>query len=174
MRQIGRGHVVKWLYAMLAAVALLPAATIDASAQSDRFVGVRKDSANEIILFAGWAVVWKLIAAIVIGFVLLGISAATSPPDRRPALDWRSGAWIWPYVIGLGVISYLGSFGTSDAIPFIGLKGATKILPFGWDILVMALFSVAIYFLAMSLRLPSERVHEYVGDLTAEAEPAEG
>jgi hypothetical protein len=52
MRQIGRGHVVKWLYAMLAAVALLPAATIDASAQSDRFVGVRKDSANEIILFS--------------------------------------------------------------------------------------------------------------------------
>jgi hypothetical protein len=52
MQQIGRGHVVKWLYAMLAAVALLPAATIDASAQSDRFVGVRKDSANEIILFS--------------------------------------------------------------------------------------------------------------------------
>jgi hypothetical protein len=52
MRQIGRGHVVKWLYAMLAAAALLPAATIDASAQSDRFVGVRKDSANEIILFS--------------------------------------------------------------------------------------------------------------------------
>jgi hypothetical protein len=40
--------------------------------------------------------------------------------------------------------------------------------------LVMALFSLVIYFLAMSLRLPSERVKEYIGDLTAEAEPAEG
>jgi hypothetical protein len=129
--------------------------------------------ANEIILFSGWAVVWKLIVAIVIGFVLLGISAATSTPERRPSLDWRSGAWVWPFVIGLGVVSYLGSFGPSDAIPFIGLKGATGKLPFGWDMLVMALFAVGIYYLAIGLRLPDERAHEYIGDLAAEAEPAE-
>jgi amino acid transporter len=129
--------------------------------------------ATEIILFSGWAVVWKLIVAIVIGFFLLGISAATSAPDRRPSLDWRSGAWVWPFVIGLGVISYLGSFGPSDAIPFIGLKGATGKLPFGWDILVMALFALGIYYLAIGLRLPNERAHEYIGDLAAEAEPAE-
>jgi hypothetical protein len=40
------------VYAMAASVALLLATAIDASAQSDRFVGVRKDSANEIILFS--------------------------------------------------------------------------------------------------------------------------
>jgi hypothetical protein len=34
-------------------------------------------------------------------------------------------------------------------------------------------FSLAIYGLAMWLRLPDERVHEYVGDLTAEAEEEE-
>jgi amino acid transporter len=127
--------------------------------------------ANEIILFSGWAVVWKLIAAIVIGFVLLGISAATSAPERRPSLDWRSGAWVWPYVVGLGVVSYLGSFGPSDPLPFTNIKGATGTLPFGWDILVMAVFSLAIYYLAISLRLPPKRVEEYVGDLAAEAEP---
>jgi hypothetical protein len=43
---------MKWLYAMVATIVLLTAATIDASAQSDRFVGVRKDNANEIILFS--------------------------------------------------------------------------------------------------------------------------
>src|SRR6185295_2333531 len=52
MRQIGRGHVMKRLYMMVGAVVLLLAGTIDASAQTDRFVGVRKDSANEIILFS--------------------------------------------------------------------------------------------------------------------------
>jgi amino acid transporter len=128
--------------------------------------------ANEIILFSGWAVVWKLIVAIAIGLVLLALSAATSSPERRPSLDWRSGAWVWPYVIGLGVLSYLGSFGPSDAVPLLGLKGATGALPFGWDILVMATFSVAVYVLAMLLRLPGERVREYVGDL-AESEPVE-
>jgi amino acid transporter len=126
--------------------------------------------ANEIILFSGWAVVWKLVFAIVIGFILLAISSATRPAEERPSLDWRSGAWVWPYVLGLGVISYLGSFGPADRLPIILLKGAKGVLPYGIDILVMAIFALAIYALAMWLRLPSERVHEYVGDLTAEAE----
>ena len=43
---------MKWVYATVASFALLLATTIDASAQSDRFVGVRKDSANDIILFS--------------------------------------------------------------------------------------------------------------------------
>ena len=43
---------MKWLYAMVTAILLLPATTIAASAQSDRFVGVRKDGANEVILFS--------------------------------------------------------------------------------------------------------------------------
>jgi amino acid transporter len=126
--------------------------------------------ANEIILFSGWAVVWKLVFAIVIGFILLAISSATRAAEERPSLDWRSGAWVWPYVLGLGLISYLGSFGPADRLPIILLKGAKGVLPYGIDILVMAIFALAIYALAMWLRLPSERVHEYVGDLTAEAE----
>jgi amino acid transporter len=126
--------------------------------------------ANEIILFSGWAVVWKLIFAIVIGFILLALSGAFASAGERPSLDWRSGAWVVPYVLGLGVISYYGSFGPADRLPLIDLKGAKGDLPYGIDMLVMALFSLAIYGLAMYLRLPRERVHEYVGDLAAEAE----
>jgi hypothetical protein len=48
--------------------------------------------------------------AILIGLALLGISAATSPPEHRPAIEWRAGIWLAPYLIGLGVVSYLGSF----------------------------------------------------------------
>jgi len=67
----------------------------------------------------------------VIGFVLLGISAATSPPERRPSLDWRSGAWVWPYVgnpaeeiIGAGDESgadliLIGSTGAGRAVRFL-------------------------------------------------------
>ncbi|MDQ6774396.1 MAG: APC family permease [Candidatus Dormibacteraeota bacterium] len=128
--------------------------------------------ANMIILFSGWATDWKLIVAIILGFILLGISAATRSPDTRPSLDWRSGAWVWPYLVGIGLISYLGSFGP-DPKPILGLKGAIGVLPYGIDILVMAVFSLAIYALAMYLRLPNERVHEYLADLTAEAEEEE-
>lgn len=128
--------------------------------------------ANEIILFSGWAVVWKLIAAILIGFVLLAISFATSRPERRPSLDWASAAWLWPYLLGLGAISYLSSFDihTLSSVPLIGLVGPRNALSFGWDILAMAVFSVVIYALAIRVRLSNERVAEYIGDLTAEAE----
>jgi hypothetical protein len=43
---------MRWLTLMLAAAAVLLAGAIEASAQGDRFVGVRKDSADEVILFA--------------------------------------------------------------------------------------------------------------------------
>jgi len=131
--------------------------------------------ANEIILFSGWAVVWKLIAAIIIGFILLLISFATTKPERRPSLDWRSAMWLWPYLLGLGVISYLSSFDihTVNTVPLIGLKGPVNDLTFGWDIFVMAVFSVVIYVVAIRTRLSDECSQEYIGDLTAEAEEEE-
>ena len=44
-------------------------------------------------------------------------------------------------------------------------------LTFGWDILAVALLSLAVYAFAIRSRLPAERALEYVGDLTAEADP---
>jgi amino acid transporter len=128
--------------------------------------------ANEVLLFSGWAVVWKLLVAILIGFALLAISAVTSPVERRPALDWVSGAWLWPYLVGMAVISYLSSFDTStpSELPLIGLNGPKNVLTFGWDVLVVAVFSLLIYALAMRVRLPDNRTHAYVGDLAAEAQ----
>jgi amino acid transporter len=131
--------------------------------------------ANEVLLFSGWAVVWKLIVAILIGFALLSISAVTSPPERRPTLDWMSGVWLWPYLVGMTVISYLSSFDTTtpSKVPLIGLKGPTNDLTFGWDVLAVGLFSVLIYLLAMRVRLPDRQTHAYVGDLSAEAQAEE-
>lgn len=128
--------------------------------------------ANEILLFSGWAVVWKLVVAILIGFILLGISMATSPPDRRPSLDWGSALWLWPYLIGIATISYLSSFSTStpSSLPLIGLHGPKNTLTFGWDILATAVFSIIIYAYAIRRRLPDEQAHRYVEEFTAEAE----
>jgi amino acid transporter len=128
--------------------------------------------ANEVLLFSGWAVVWKLLVAILLGFALLTISGATSPPDDRPSLDWGSGVWLWPYLVGMGVISYLSSFDieTKSTIPLIGLKGPRNDLHFGWDVLAVAILSVLIYLFAMRVRLPDEQTREYIGDLTAEAQ----
>ena len=129
--------------------------------------------ASELLLFGGWAVVWKLIAAILIGYALLTISMLTDANARALPLDWRSATWLWPYLFGMTAISYLSSFDTRapSSIPLIGLEGPRNTLPFGWDVLAVALLSLVVYAIAIRSRLPAERALAYVGDLSAEAEP---
>jgi len=128
--------------------------------------------ANEVLLFSGWAVVWKLIVAILIGFALLAISSATSKPEERPQLDWHQATWLWPYLLGMSVISYLSSFSTStmSKIPLLGLNGPVNDLHFGVDVAVVAVYSLVIYWLAMRTRLPDERTRAYVEAALVEAE----
>ena len=129
-------------------------------------------AASEILLFTGWAVMWKLIVAILIGFVLLALSTLTDTNQRTLSLDWRSAVWFWPYLLGMGTISYLSSFDmrTPSSIPLLGLHGPRNELTFGWDVLAVALLSLAVYALAIRSRLPAEQALEYIGDLTVEAE----
>jgi amino acid transporter len=143
----------------------LPAASLTAPAA---FV-----VASEILLFGGWAVVWKLIAAILIGYALLTVSMLTDPDARALPLDWRGSTWLWPYLFGMAAISYLGSFDTraSSSIPLLGLEGPRDTLTFGWDVLAVALLSLAVYAVAVRARLPARRALAYVGDLSAEVEP---
>jgi amino acid transporter len=122
-------------------------------------------AASEILLFTGWAVMWKLIVAILIGFALLGVSTATG--ERRTAsLDWPSAVWLWPFLLGMGAISYLSSFDTKtpSSIPLIGLHGPRNVLTFGWDILAVALLSLAVYAFAIRSRLPARQALDYIGD----------
>jgi amino acid transporter len=127
-------------------------------------------AASEILLFTGWAVVWKLIAAVLIGFALLAASTATDREARKLSLDWRSAAWLWPYLLGIGAISYLSSFDTRtpSSVPLLGLHGPRNELKFGWDILTVAIFSLAVYAFAIRSRLPAHRALEYIGDPTVE------
>jgi amino acid transporter len=132
--------------------------------------------AGIVILFAGFAVVWKLIVAIALGFILLAISALTSAPENRPKLDWWGGLWLWPYILGMGVISYFSSFstGTPSKIPLIGLNGPVNDLHFGVDVAVTFVFSLLIYALAMKVRLLPEQTHRYAEQAMGEAESFEG
>jgi amino acid transporter len=128
--------------------------------------------ASELLLFTGWAVVWKLVVAILIGFALLTLSMLTDTNEARPTLDWRSAVWFWPYLFGMAGISYLSSFDIRrpSSIPLLGLHGPRNELTFGWDILAVALLSLAVYGLAIRSRLPAEQALDNVGDLTTEAE----
>jgi amino acid transporter len=105
--------------------------------------------ANLIVLFAGWTTNWKLFAAIGLGLVLLAGCQLSRPAADRVPLDWRASIWMWPWLVGLAVISYLASF-----------DGGTDDLVFGADVAVTAAFSLAIYFFALSCRLSDADARE--------------
>ena len=116
--------------------------------------------ANLIIYWSGFEVLWKLAIAIVIGYVLIGIFMAFDP--KRPPLDWKSAQWLPVYLIGMGIISWQGQFsGQSSTTPLPPTN--TGHLPFWWDMLVVAAFSLAIYYWAQATRLSRQDMLELVG-----------
>ena len=109
--------------------------------------------ADLLIYWSGFEVIWKLGVVLVIGYILIGISMALDP--QRPPLDWKSAIWLPVWLIGLGIISWQGQYsGTSEKHPLPPTN--TFHIGFWWDILVVAAFSVAIYFWAMRTKLSRE------------------
>jgi amino acid transporter len=92
---------------------------------------------NLIAYWTGWNTIKCVLIAVVVGYVWLAFYKNTKH-GRELHLAWTSAAWLMPYFIGLGVISYLGSFG-----------GGKEIIAFGWDFLVIALFSICCFVLAI-------------------------
>jgi len=106
-------------------------------------------SSNVIVYWAGWNTNWKLFVAILIGFVLLAAFRrfANGP---HPPMEWRAAAWLVPWLAGLAVISYLGTYG----------QGSQDVLGLGTGVLATLALSTVIYVAAYRLRLPSARARE--------------
>jgi len=108
--------------------------------------------ANMLIYWSGLEAVWKLGVCIIVGYVLIGICMAFD--KERPPLDWKSAQWLPVYLIGMGIISWQGQFtggAVKDPLP-------TGHLHFGIDMLVVAVFSLVIFFWAQATKLPRDEM----------------
>ena len=112
--------------------------------------------ANLIILWAGWDTDWKLGVSILIGYAILVGNRMLSLNEHKPTLDWRAASWLGPYLIGMGLIVYLSDFGP---------KGDDALIPFGWDMLVVAAWSLVIYYWAMKVALSTAMIEEMIGEV---------
>jgi amino acid transporter len=104
--------------------------------------------ANMLIYWSGFETVWKLGVVIIIGYVLIGACMAFDA--NRPPLDWKSAIWLPFYLIGMGIISWQGQYSGGATAPPLN----TNHIPFWWDMLVVAAFSLIIYYWAIATRLP--------------------
>ena len=108
---------------------------------------------NLVILWATWPTVWKLGIAILIGYAILIANRLFDWNHRAPHLNWRAASWLPVYLIGMGLISYLSTFGG---------RGDLKLW---WDILVVAGFSLVIYYWAMAVALPAAEIEEMIEEV---------
>jgi amino acid transporter len=126
--------------------------------------------ANFIVYWAGWSTYSTLMIVMLIGYALMLVSAAFKLNPNQPEVDWAAAIWVFPYLIGMGVISYLGGFGHGGILGGVGsfktvLVGGNDHLKLYWDLLVLTAFSLVIYFLAISRRLPAAKVDQYVREV---------
>ena len=130
-----------------------------------------------VILFSGWQTYTTLIVAMLLGYGLIYLSYAFKLNPKAPAMDWQAAPWIITWLVGMGVVCYISSFGAGGIIGGIGgLKnvlnqGGNDPLSLGpngdlyWSLVISAVFSLVIYYWAISARLPESKVDEYVRDV---------
>lgn len=126
--------------------------------------------ANFIVYWSGWQTYSTLMLVMVIGFILVGVSYAGKMNPNRPPIDWDAAVWVIPYLVGMGVLTYFGGFGTGGI--FGGQYGFANVLvggngdlPLYWDLGAVAVFSLIIYFVAIAKRLPTSKVDYYVREV---------
>ena len=117
--------------------------------------------ANLLIYWSGFETLWKLGVAIILGYVAILMYTADRPELK--AIDWARSAWIGAYLLGMGLISWQGDYGPQN----------TGRIKFPWDILVVAAFSLAIYYWALASSLTTEEIEETIAEQAAPAEPEE-
>ncbi len=112
-----------------------------------------------IVYWTGWEVVSKLGLCLFVSFILFVIYRVFSDRPRGVDMSWLSATWMWPYLVGLNIISYLGSYG-----------GGHGIIPFGWDFVLLALLSALCLYLAIHFRNNDHHVKDTLVRLEEEAE----
>jgi amino acid transporter len=109
-------------------------------------------AANLIIYWSGFEANWKIFVGIFLGRMLFEIILRRRNNVRRLDIDWRAAAWIWPWLAGITIIGLIGRYGEKNL----------NILPEWLDLVVVVVFSLVIFYYAVSLAMSSEAITRLV------------
>lgn len=108
---------------------------------------------NLLSYWTGWDIIWKMEACLAISVIILFIYHYGTKRGRELHLDFKAAIWVWPYFSGMALISYLGSF------------GGRNIIPFGWDMVTLLIFSIIIMYLAVRFCLHEDKTQAFLDKL---------
>ena len=113
-------------------------------------------------------------------FLVLYVLARRFDPNQEP-LNFRAGAWAIPWVGGLTILSILGdsyvggvSSGPGNTgsgggyATFLGAKLGLH-MRFGWDLIIIGVFSLAVFYFAVNSRLGPEQTVAHAEEAAADA-----
>jgi amino acid transporter len=126
--------------------------------------------ANFIVYFAGFSTIFWLYVLIAIGFIGFAAYQIYLPSERRTIIDWRAAQWILPWLVGLIIVSWLGQYDGVPPTVFGVTLLATHHLHAWVDLGVLAVFSLAIFYWAVAVTMPAEKVQAAVADVENEAD----
>lgn len=118
-------------------------------------------STNLIMYWAGWDQVWKMMLAVLLGYVLLAIFQAADTQGRAPQLDLRHGWWVLAWFAGITLVSYLGNYS--------GVEGKADAGQLGWfqfngGLLANIILTAITLALAWYCQLPADRVQAILNE----------
>lgn len=120
------------------------------------------------MFWSGWVIVEKTFLALLVGYAVFVVYSMVAR-RRMSFLDLTAGSWFLVWVDGLVVLSYLGDIDPgAPAAPGIVLDGGDGPIGLGWGVVVLAVFSAAVYAWVVALRLPTHRTAAYVSNLPSD------
>jgi amino acid transporter len=126
-------------------------------------------AANIVVYVAGYSTIFWMEMFVAAGFIIFGIYQATLPAERRTILNLRSATWLVPWLAAILVIAWLGRYNGSPDTVFGVTLVASQRLGEWWDLLVVAVMSLVVYYWASYTALPVDKVQEAVGEVEREA-----
>lgn len=107
-------------------------------------------SANLIMYWSGYAKTWRILAGIAVGLAIFFVARRFRADRGSRGLNMRNSMWIWPWLAGTLVIGFLGNY------------DGKAILPDWVDLAIVIVFSLVIFYWAVSLALDPETVKRTV------------
>ncbi len=111
--------------------------------------------ATFIAYWSGWQTISTLMLALLLGYGFMGLGRRLHLDLDPPRIEWASAWWLFPYLVGLSVVSYLGNFGKGGILGGVGpfhdfLMGGRGVIPLWWDMACLTVLGLAVFVGAMA------------------------